>query len=346
MPRRVPPVPPRSIVVAQLAFIGDMVFATPLVSRLRESFPRATLAVVGRPAAVDVLAADPRVDVLVPYDKDRRDRGLAGLVRTARKVRRLRPDLFLGVSRSFRTTLLAALSGAPVRVGFRGRGARVGYRLTVPRDPADPFPRRPLALLDPLGIPRGEPPMELQLRPGALGAARRALREAGWRGEPVAALAPGAHYATKRWPAAHWESLLDRLLSEGRFRPALYGGPAEDRLIARLLAGRSGVLDRRGIGIRGVVGELALAAVFAGGDSGPAHIARAVGTPVVVLHGPTDPGPLDWGPGCRVLTVDLACRPCSPHGDAACPEGHHRCLLDITPERVHAAIRDAAGGLV
>jgi len=346
VPSRLPDVPPRSIVVAQLAFIGDMVFATPLIAGLREACPGASLAVVGRPAAVDVLADDPRVDALVPYDKDGRDRGVAGLLGIAREVRRRRPDVFIGVTRSFRTTLLAALSGAPFRVGFAGPGSWLGYRVTVPRDPGLPFPARPLALLGPLGIEAGEPRMELPLSPGAVEEARRALRAAGWGGEPLLALAPGAHYPTKRWPPGHWEELLDRVLAAGRFRPALYGGPAENALIDRLLAGRPRVLDRRGIGIRGVVRELAVATVFVGGDSGPAHIARAVGTPVVVLHGPTDPGPLAWGEQCRVLTVDLPCRPCSPHGDDACPEGHHRCLVDISPARVHDAIRDAVRPLV
>jgi len=346
VPSRLPDVPPRSIVVAQLAFIGDMVFATPLLARLREAYPRASLAVVGRPAAVDVLADDPRVDALVPWDKDRQDRGLAGLVRVARRVRRHRPDLFLGVTRSFRTILLAALSGARRRVGVAAPGAWLGYRETVPRDPALPFPARPLALLRPLGIPAGNPRMELSVAEEAVEEARRALRAAGWTGEPLLAVAPGAHYATKRWPLPHWEALLDRVLAEGVFRPALYGGPAEEGLIERLLAGRSRVLDRRGIGIRGVVRELAVASVFVGGDSGPAHIARAVGTPVVVLHGPTDPVPLAWGEGCRVLTVDLPCRPCSPHGDAACPEGHHRCMVDISPERVQEAIRDVGRTVV
>ena len=103
---------PDSIVVAQLAFIGDMVFSTPLLAALRERFPAARIAVVGRPSALGVLADHPCVDAVVPYDKDSADRGLGGLWRVGRALRSARPDLFLGVSRSTRTALLARLSGA------------------------------------------------------------------------------------------------------------------------------------------------------------------------------------------------------------------------------------------
>ena len=346
MPSCPPVVPPRSIVVAQLAFIGDMVFATPLLARLAETWPGAEIAVVGRPAALEVLADEPRVAARIPYDKDHGHRGVGGLLRVARQVRRLRPGLFVGVTRSTRTALLAALSGAAVRVGFAGPGARLGYHRVVVRDQGLPFPARPLALLDPLGIPRGEARMRLSVSDTAREEARQRLRAAGWRGEPLLAIAPGAHWATKRWPPSHWGRLLDLVLADGALRPALYGGPAEESLVGQLLADRPGVLDRRGAGIRGVVRELSLAAAFAGGDSGPAHIARALGTPAVVLHGPTDPEPLAYGPGTRVLTVDVSCRPCSPHGDPACPLGHHRCLVDLEPERVFAAIRDAARPVV
>ncbi|MCE5245862.1 glycosyltransferase family 9 protein [bacterium] len=336
--------PPRSIVVAQLAFIGDMVFATPLLDEIRGRWPDAALAVVGRPAALEVLLDHPANPELIAYDKGGRDRGAVGLLRVARAVRARRPDVFLGVTRSGRTALLARLSGAPCRVGFRGPARGACYDHLVPRDDGHRrFPERPTALLSPFGPLPAPRPMSLAVGAVRRAAAAEALAAAGWRGEPLLAIAPGAHYATKRWPERHVEALLDLAAADG-FAPALYGGPEETALVERLLAGRPRALDRRGVGIRGVAAELSLAAAFVGGDSGPAHIARALGTPAVVLHGPTDPTPLADGRPYVVLTVDLDCRPCSPHGDAVCPRGHHRCLEEIAPERVLAAVRAAARG--
>lgn len=336
-----PPAPlPRSIVVAQLAFIGDMVFTTPLLDAVAERWPAARVTVVGRPAALDVLVDHPAVHSTIPYDKTGGDRGAAGVARVAAAVRAARPDLFLGVSRSGRTAWLAFRSGAPRRVGFRGPFRRLAYDTVVDRgDTRRAFPARPLALLGPLG---GEPaprPLHLTVGPARRDAAHAALTEAGWGGEPLVALAPGAHYATKRWPERHVAAFVDLVRAERTARVALYGGPGEDALIARLLAGRPDVLDRRGIGIRGVAAELVHAAGFLGGDSGPAHIARALGVPAVVLHGPTDERPLADGRPYTVLAKRLACRPCSPHGDAVCPLGHHECLEDIHPDTVWAALK-------
>lgn len=333
-----------SIVVAQLAFIGDMVFTTPLLAALRERFPAARITVVGRPAALDVLEDHPSGVEPVAYDKQHADRGLAGIERIARELRSRKPDLFLGVSRSGRTAWLARRSGAALRAGFRGPARRLAYQVLADRDDARRrFPERPLALLAALGLPAAPRPLVMGVSAERRHAAEAALRAAGWEGEPLVALAPGANYATKRWPERHVARLLDLLLAGGGVRPALYGGPAEQELIERLLDGRPGVLDRRGIGIRGVAADISLAAAFVGGDSGPAHIARALGVPAIVLHGPTDPRPLADGRSYTVLERGLPCQPCSPHGDAVCPLGHHRCLEEIEPEVVLSAVRRVTG---
>ncbi|NJN64936.1 MAG: glycosyltransferase family 9 protein, partial [Acidobacteria bacterium] len=96
-----------SIVVAQLAFIGDMVFTTPLFDEIKRAFGDATLTVVGRPAALAPLADHRAVDAVIAFDKDGSNHGVSGLVDVGRRVRAAHPDVFLGVSRSLRTALLA-----------------------------------------------------------------------------------------------------------------------------------------------------------------------------------------------------------------------------------------------
>jgi len=182
--------PPRSIVVAQLAFIGDMVFATPLLDEIRGRWPDAALAVVGRPAALEVLLDHPASPELIAYDKGGRDRGALGLLRVARAVRARRPDVFLGVTRSGRTALLARLSGAPCRVGFRGPARGACYNHLVSRDDGHRrFPERPTALLSPFGPLPAPRPMSLAVGAARRAAAAEALAAAGWRGEPLLAIA-------------------------------------------------------------------------------------------------------------------------------------------------------------
>jgi heptosyltransferase-2 len=327
--------PPGSIVVAQLAFIGDMVFTTPLLDALVELWPEAEIAVVGRDAALEVLAADPRVTALLAYDKSGADRGARGLARVAAAVRARRPGLFLGVSRSARTSLLARRSGAGVRVGFAGPGQGLAYHHLVPRgDASRNFPVRPLALLEPLVGPVAPRPLRLVVDDARRRAAAERLSAAGWRGERLLAVAPGAHYATKRWPVERYAALLALAASRGAFRPALYGGPAEAPLLDALRAACPDALDRRTAGIGGLVAELTHATAFVGNDSGPTHIARALGLPAIALHGPTDPDALRDGNPYHAMALGLPCQPCSPSGDPQCPLAHHACLRALSEEVV------------
>lgn len=330
---------PRTVIVAQLAFIGDMVFTTPLLSQIAATWPAARIIVTGRPGALEVLEDDPRFAALIPYDKDGADRGASGLWRVSRKLAAFDPDLFLGVSRSGRTALLGLLTRAPLRVGFSEPGRHWAYHRQIQRNDRErKFPERPLALLEPLGIPIRPRAMDLKVSEDRRRVAREGLVAAGWNGEPLLGIAPGAHYATKRWPEAHWARFLALVQEKTSLRPALYGGPAEEALIERLLAGAPKALDRRGIGIRGVMADLTWAALYVGGDSGPAQMARALSIPTVVLHGPTDPVPLADGRPYTVLSLGLDCQPCSTSGDPACPLGHHRCLTGLLPEKVLAAL--------
>ena len=335
--------PPGSIVVAQLAFIGDMVFTTPLLDALIDRWPSAEIVVVGRDAALEVLAADPRVAARIAYDKSGADRGVRGHARVADAVRARRPALFLGVSRSARTSLLARRSGAAVRVGFAGPAQGLAYHHVVPRgDASRNFPARPLALLEPLVGPVAPRPLRLVVDESHRREAAERLAGAGWRRERLLAVAPGAHYATKRWPVERFAALLALARLRGGFRPALYGGPAEAPLLDALRAACPDALDRRAAGIGGLVAELTHAAAFVGNDSGPTHVARALGVPAIALHGPTDPDALRDGNPYHALALGLPCQPCSPSGDPQCPLGHHACLRALPEEAVWAELERVA----
>ncbi len=201
-------------------------------------------------------------------------------------------------------------------------------------DATTPLPERPLALLRALDHNLPARPLTLTVSAKRRNDAARALKDAGWNGEPIVAILPGSNYATKQWPERHVARLLDLILASKPWRPALYGGPVEDQLIGRLLSGRNAILDRRRTTVGELRDELSLVAAVVGGDSGPVHIARALGTPAVALFGPTDPLLVRDPVPYRELTLGLECQPCSPHGDTVCPLGHHQCLDEMAPERV------------
>lgn len=148
-------------------------------------------------------------------------------------------------------------------------------------------------------------------------------------------LVPGAQHATKRWPLEHFADLAARWRrAQGRVRAFL--GPDEADLAPPLAAAGAEIwppaLGRLREG-------LSACAVVVAGDTGPLHVAGALGRPVVALFGPTPrrAGFWVWGDRGTLLGLDLGCAPCSLHGSAACPRRHHRCLRDLGVERVLAA---------
>jgi len=117
-------------------------------------------------------------------------------------------------------------------------------------------------------------------------------------------------------------------------------GGAEER---DLLAGPS-IVEACGLPLRTTAAILARARVVVANDSGMLHLATAVRRPVIALLGPTVPafGYLPYGVPAEVLERPVACRPCSPSGSDHCPLGHHRCMIEIEPEAVAAAVERAA----
>ena len=191
--------------------------------------------------------------------------------------------------------------------------------------------------LAPLGV--FEPGrMKVSLSPQAHALAADALQGVT---EPAIAIAPGARWATKRWPAERFAAVADALAAEG-YAIVLCGGPSDrDAFAAFRAASRARVAaDLSFLPIEALAAAIARVQLLVACDSGPVHLATAVATPVLALFGPTSTA--RWGPPPpgRALAIGLPCAPCSNHGGDYCPEGHHRCLADLAPEAVLAAARD------
>jgi len=184
--------------------------------------------------------------------------------------------------------------------------------------------------------PDGGPP-EFVLLPDAYDSVDRWIAERGWAGAPLVVLAPGAAHATKRWPIDRWIALAARLKADG-YVVAVAGGE-QDRDGAAPLATHAAIAAGH-FSLQETGALLARARVLVSGDTGVMHMATGVGTPVVALFGPTVEqfGFFPYSSRAAVLQRRLDCRPCSAMGSAHCPMGHHRCLDDIAPEEVAAAV--------
>ncbi|NMB75877.1 MAG: lipopolysaccharide heptosyltransferase II [Myxococcales bacterium] len=327
--------------IVQTAFVGDVIFASPLAQAIKSRHPQARLALVVRAAQAEVASCIPGVDEVVIFDKRGADRGPVGLWRAARRLRG-RFDVLLSLHRSTRSGLLAYLSGIPLRVGFRQGPWRLAYHRAVPWREAEPAPLpQYLRLLEAIGIPAQNPQLRLQAPPDSprrIEAFR--LRHPELPPGPWVALCIGSVWATKRWPAVYFASLA-ALLSRSGYHALLLGGPGERDIESEIRrAATVEIFSDVGGTLSDAAALLSGCAAAVGGDSGLAHMARALGIPTVVLFGPTDARAHLFDRRSRPLTAQVKCRPCSRHGPQRCPKGHHDCMRLISPQEVAEAVFD------
>lgn len=322
---------PSRIAVVQTAFLGDVVFVSPLARALKVAWPRARLTFVTTPKAAPLAACIPGVDAVIPFDKRRADSGLSGLRRIARRLET--PDLILVPHPSLRSALLARMSRAQVRVGHEARWTGWAYTLAVPKHEREPYAQSYLDLARALGID-GSPDLRLVAPAEEVGKASALLGDG-----PCVGLVVGSEWATKRWPVESFSGLADECLRQG-WRPVLLGAPAERPIAEAVKAAmkEGAPLDLVGNAVLESVGVISLLKAVVGGDSGLLHISRALGVPSLLLFGPTDPGLHNLEPQAQALRLGLECQPCHRHGPMRCPLGHHDCMAKLTVERVWEAL--------
>ncbi len=354
--------PPRRVLVIKPSSLGDIVHALPVLAAIRAGWPGARVAwLVGR-AFAPLLEGHPLIDELILFDRSRfgrmlrSPRILAEFVRFLAALRRRRFDCVLDLQGLVRSGFLAWISGAGRRVGFTDARefAWAFYTQRVPSPQARKVagrtdPRRDVHAVDKnlaaaraLGLPAdGQPGFPLGLRPAELTAGRAIVETAAGRPVPdYIAVAPGARWASKRWPAELLAALLDRLHADGLPVCVLLGGPDDRTCVSAITAAAHvPLVDLVGrTSLRELCAVLAGATLVVCHDSGPMHLAAALGRPLVALFGPTSAartGP--HGDRARVVSLKLPCAPCYAR---ECPLGHHACLRELDVERVVTAVRE------
>ncbi|HET7755099.1 MAG TPA: glycosyltransferase family 9 protein [Anaeromyxobacteraceae bacterium] len=322
------------VLVVRYSALGDVVLATSILAPLRERFPGAHVEWVTDALYAPLLQGLPNVAAVHAIR-----RGEAGNSAQLRRELGGRFDVAIDLQNKVRTALIVR-SAAPRRITFRRRtpwqaiSSAFGYDPPLNRTHATQLYADALR---PLGV-GGPGPLEISLSGEARARAGELL--AGVR-SPVVALAPGARWPTKRWSPQRFAEVADVLAADGA-SIVLAGGPGDRDAFSQLRAAlRAPVAaDLSSLSIDALAAALARVDLLVSNDSGPVHLASAVGTPVLALYGPTSS--IRWGPRApgRALSLALPCAPCSNHGGDRCPAGHHRCMKDLAPAAVIAAARE------
>jgi heptosyltransferase-2 len=365
--------PPRRILVRSTNWLGDAVMTTPALQRLREKFPEARITLFCPEKLTDLwrgLAGEnhPSVNEVIPFAPQENLLTAAGTLRAGKF------DLALVLPNSPRSALEVFLAGIPRRVGYsrpwrnffltqavppyprampmRKRSPEEIKRLIV-QDPSagNTRPKIPLAahhiheylnLAAALGANPEPVAPQLFISPKETGAAREkfGLKDTA---QPVFGLNPGAEYGpAKRWPAEKFIAAAREIQRQTNCLWLIFGGPSDAKTAAAIAAAispsPSAVRNLSAqTSLRELMALLKLCRVLLTNDTGPMHVAAALGTPVVVPFGSTSPeltGPgLPGDPHHALLKSDVPCSPCFLR---ECPIDF-RCLNGLSAERVVAA---------
>jgi lipopolysaccharide heptosyltransferase II len=329
-----------NLLVMETGLIGELLAVTPALRAIRKARPDAEVTVMVRPGSAPVLVGNPGVQKLLPL-VGRERKGFLGLMRMASWVRSRDFDAALVFHTSFRSALIALMGAVPVRAGLACEGR--GFILThkKPRDRAAYEVDEHLAVLGLLGIPADGRELEIFLTDDERRAARELVGPAG-DGERLVGLHPGASRDIRRWPVRHFVELADRLEREAGVRTVFFFGPREEdlaRAVGELREWESGAppVLASPANVRVLAAAFELMDAVITNNTGPMHIAAAVGAPGVFIHGPT---PVErWHPpGDRYVPIcaeGLECRPCDT---STCAQERLLCMEGVTVDRVFEAV--------
>ena len=332
--------PDMRILVVRLDRIGDLILSLPAIEALRRRFPSASISVMTRPATRTLFEGQPAIDEVIAYDYSKKGRHAfpLGYFRFIEEIMKRRFDAAVILHPGIRSYLVPFLSAIPCRIGYQNRHAWLLTR-ALPDERRLGLKHESQYALDLAaaltGVRTPEPaPSLLTVDPSALSE----VPEGRWL-----ALHPGASCVSKRWPAERFHALAKVFLAEFPGHSIAVVGGQETRGESRLITAGLGdrAIDLAGkLDLRQLATFLSHCEALVSNDSGPVHVAAAVGTRVVSIFGRNQSGlsPQRWKPlgeGHAVIQKDVGCQVCLAH---LCPIGFE-CLKAIEVEDVMKEVR-------
>lgn len=341
------------VLCVRLDSIGDVLMTTPAIRALKESLPGREMALLSSPSGAEAGRLCPVVDEVIAYDapwmkatSPREDQTPElAMIEHLRAGRFDAAVIFTCFSQSpLPAALLCFLAGIPLRLAQCRENPYQLLSDRLPESEPDAGVRhevqRQLDLVAAVGCRTADERLTLAAPPAAQMAIDRRLAALALAAEgPWAVLHAGATATSRRYPPEQFAAAA-RCLVAGHGWRLLYTGDAGERELV------AGVIAASGVPGENLAGQLSLAELAAlidraplliTNNSGPAHLAAAVGTSVVDLYAGTNPQHTPWRVPARVLMHDVPCRWCYR---SVCPEGHHRCLRGIAPREVVQAALD------
>jgi ADP-heptose:LPS heptosyltransferase len=333
-----------SILIILMGSLGDVARGLCLVSHIKDHLPDSRVSWLIEARRTDMVSFHPQLDNVIVFDRSKGASGVRGLYRA---LRRMHFDIALDLQRIFKSGVFSLLSGAQRRIGFHRRNTKELNWLF--NNEYIPYFREDLSKLDHylkftehLGL---SVPENLEFGFKNLDVNRMAPPAVVEIQNKFIAVVMGSSWESKDWHFEGYCKFVQSILKNQNRPVVLLGGnsqkPFAERLVEKINSQR--VIDLTGNSLLEMTAVLKAAAAAVGPDSGPGHLAAAVGTPYVTLFGPTPAG--RHAPyGCEHLIVqsDLNCVPCYKK---QCPDRNKQCMQNIEVDQVVEKITSALGSL-
>ena len=340
------------ILCVRLDNLGDVLMCTPAIRALKEARPGRRITLLTSSSGAAIARLIPEIDAAIAQDvpwmkHGARDRGgeLAALIDEIRHGHFDAAAIFTVYSQSpLPAAMLCYQAGIPLTLAHCRENPYALIGNWVPEPEPQEFVRhevrRQLDLVATVGARTEDERLSLQVPARARVRVLQILREQGIDpSRPWLLIHPGATAASRRYEPEHYAAVARRLRVEAGYQVLFTGSGQEDALI-------EGIRESMGAPSCSLAGVLALdefaalialAPILIANNTGPVHMAAALGTPVVDLYALTNPQHTPWQVPHRVLSHDVPCKHCYK---SVCPEGHHNCLRLVAPDDVVMAVRD------
>lgn len=335
--------------VIRFSSIGDIILAAPLLRALRAKFPEGQIDFVTRREYAELVRNNHNLNLTYEYDAST---GFDGLRTIKKRIKEERYDLVVDIHDSLRSKYLRSILGvkhiAVLNKRIIERSMLVKLKKNVYKDQV-PAPERYIEPLKKFGIENDGKGLELPIPDEVLFRVSGKIASLRLnRFERTIGLCPGARHFTKRWPPERFAEVAIRFVKEFDGKVLLFGGAEERSLSAgiseevRKATGEERLTDFTGeLGLLETAAAMEFCDVIVANDTGLMHMATAMRKKVVAIFGSTvrEFGFFPYAPGAVVVEQQgLACRPCSHIGRSSCPEGHFRCMIDISVDQVYTGV--------
>ena len=330
------------ILIIHTAFIGDIVLSTPLIKKIKDTYPDSDITYVTTPSGEAILKNNPHLNNIIVYDKRGEHKGISGVWQLGKRLRYENFNMVITPHRYLRSSILSWLSRSPIRKGYDIASGSCLFTEKIKYDRTKHEVEKLLSFV----ASENKKRYEIELYPGEKEEMKgdNLWKENLLEDKKVVVLAPGSKWFTKQWPVEYFNKLAESLKKLSNVRLIVVGGKEEVNLPIE----KENIIDMRGkTSLLELADILSRADVVVTNDSSPIHIASAFKKPrIFALFGPTIEkfGFFPWSLNSKVFQVDgLKCRPCGIHGGKSCPEKHFKCMRDILPEEVFNEIKEYLG---